>query len=306
VGLLAFDRSRLDALRAALGAALDDLNRIRSDDAAAADVMRALAAARRTLSDVWLPRVHDVLDSTSMTSCTRSASSVADTSQARLYSATHYGGWEVMNDPLPVYGPPAPVLRTFDEVLADVRSGVLVPMAAPLDAEGRAGGHYTALAFADPHALVLDTKDVTPDILKVMDFFSDGLPIGWREQHTLTIYHLANARVTSSTHVLTTVDRDDGPEALLDLTTEATVSGYLIIASRSTEAEVSVQIGTGDDTQSQDILSESSSSYEGMFYPDALPDFQPIGKEARYVSPERWTFTKSAAPMTEGWGTWGS
>jgi hypothetical protein len=106
-------------------------------------------------------------------------------------------------------------------------------------------------------------------------------------------------------HVLTAYDRDDGPETLLDRTTEATVSGYLIIASRSTKAEVSVQIGTGDDTQSQTVLSESSSSYEGTFYPDALPDFQPVAQEARYVNPDRWTFTKSASPMVQGWGTWG-
>jgi hypothetical protein len=306
VGLLAFDRARLDTLRVALGTALDDLQGVRCDDVAAADVMNALSSARRTLRDVWLPRVHDVLNSTSMTSCRRSAVGAADISQASLYAATHDRGWEIMNDPLPVYGPPAPVLRSFDEVLADVRAGVLVPMAGPLDANGRSGARYTALTFAAEHPVELDTKDMTSDLLKVVDFFSEGLPIGWREHQTLTIYHLANARVTSSVHVLTAHDRDEGPETLLDLTTEATVSGYMIIASRSTKGEVSVRIGAGDDTQSYPIVSQSTSSYEGMFYPDALPDFQPISHEARYVSPDRWTFTKSASPMMDGWGTWGS
>jgi hypothetical protein len=306
VGLLAFDRARVDTLRVALGAAHDDLRGIRSDDAAAADVMSALSAARRTLNDVWLPRVHDVLNSTSMTSCHRSAIGAADISQASLYAATHDRGWEIMNDPLPVYGPPAPDVRSFDEVLADVRSGVLMPMVAPLDADGRAGAHYTSLTFAAAHPVELDTKEVTSNVLKVVDFFSDGLPIGWREEQTLTIYRLTNARITSSVHVLTAYERDQGPETLRDLTTEATVSGYMIIASRSTKGEVSVRIGTGDDTQSQPIVSQSISSFEGMFYPDALPDFQPMSQEARYVSPDRWTFTKSASPMVEGWGTWGS
>jgi hypothetical protein len=306
VGLLAFDRTRVDVLRVALGAALDDLRGVRSDDAAAADVMKVLSAARRTLSDVWLPRVHDVLNSTSMTSCRRSALGAADISQASLYASTHDRGWEIMNDPLPVYGPPAPVLRSFDEVLADVRSGALLPMTAPLDADGRSGALYTSLTFAAAHPVVLDTKDVTSDMLKVVDFFSEGLPIGWREQQTLTIYHLANARITSSVHVLTAFDRDEGPETLPDLTTEATVSGYMIIASRSTKGEVNARIGTGDDTQSYPIVSQSISSYEGMFYPDALPDFQPISQEARYENPDRWTFTKSASPMVDEWGTWGS
>jgi len=147
---------------------------------------------------------------------------------------------------------------------------------------------------------------MTPTLLKVVDFFSDGLPIGWREERTLTIYHLTNARVTSSVHVLTAYDRDEGPETLPDLTTEATVSGYMLIATRSTTGEVSVRIGTGDDTQSHPVVSQSNSSYEGMFYPDALPDFQPMSQEARYVSPDNWTFTRSASPMRDQWGTWGS
>jgi hypothetical protein len=211
-----------------------------------------------------------------------------------------------MTDPLPVYGPPAPVVRSFDEVLADVRSGALRPMAAPLDAEGRAGAHYTSLAFAAAHPAELGTRDMTSDLSKVVDFFSDGLPVGWREAQTLTIYHLTNARITSSVHVLTAYDRDAGPETLRELTTEATVSGYMVIASRSTRGEVSMRIGTGDDTQSQTVLSQSDSSFEGMFYPESLPDFQPMSQEARYVSPDNWTFTKSASPMTEEWGTWGS
>jgi hypothetical protein len=306
VGLLAFDRARLDALRIALGAAVDDLQRVRSDDAAAADVMTMLRAARRTLNDVWLPRVHDVLNSTSMTSCRRSAIGAADVSQASLYAATHYRRWEIMNDPLPVYGPPAPVVRSFDDVVADFRSGVLVPMTGPLDGDGRAGAHYTSLSFSAAHPVELDTKEMTPTLLKVVDFFSDGLPVGWREERTLTIYHLTNARVTSSVHVLTAYDRDEGPETLPDLTTEATVSGYMLIATRSTTGEVSVRIGTGDDTQSHPVVSQSNSSYEGMFYPDALPDFQPMSQEARYVSPDNWTFTRSASPMRDQWGTWGS
>ena len=150
------------------------------------------------------------------------------------------------------------MLRSFEEVLTDIRSGVLVPMAGPMDANGRAGAHYTALTFAAAKQVVIETKETTSNVLKVIEFFADGLPVGWREEHTLTVVYLTNARITSSVHVLTAYDRDEGPETLLDHTTEATVSGYMVIASESTTGELSAPIGYGDDTQSAVIASQST------------------------------------------------
>ncbi len=304
--LLAFDRSRLDSLRIGVGAALVDLHAIRSDDAAAADAMRCIRNACRTLGDLCLPRVHDILGSEAMTSYRRAEIGGDDIDRATSYRTAHDRGWEVTTDPLPMYGPPVPGLRSFDQVLADIRSGELAPMVAPIDANGRAGAQYTSLAFAPGHQRQIGQQDLTSNLLKVIDFFSDGLPIGWRQHRTLTITYLPNVRVTNSVHVLTAYDRDEGPETFMGKTTEAVVSGYMVVADDSSTAEVSVGIGPGtqDPTQDFPIVSESGSSYSGTFYPDYPPDFQPIPHEARFVNQDRWTFTTSSAPTVDGWGTW--
>ena len=305
MSLMAFDRCRLDRLRIGIGAAIDDLHAIRNDDEAAADVMRSIRKSCSILGDLCLPRVHDILASEAMTSYRRAEIGGADLGGA-VYRTVHDRGWEVTTDPLDVYGPPVPGLRTFDQVVADIRSGELVPMIAPIDAHGRAGAQYTSLTFAPGHQRRIGQRDLTSNLLKVIDFFSDGLPIGWREHRTLTITYLPNVRVTNSVHVLTAYDRDEGPETLVERTTEAVVSGYMVVADDSSTAEVSVGIGPGtqDPTQSFLIVSEGGSSYSGMFYPDHPPDFRPVTHEDRFVDQDRWTFTTSSAPMMEGWGTW--
>ncbi len=306
---LAFDRARVDALRLATGAALDDLHLIRCDDSAAAEVMRDLRLAAQTLGELWLPRIQDVVNSKALISCVRRKNpDGSDVAEAPGYAALH-GGMETIVDPWPVLGPAAPhPIRTFDEVLSDIRSGAMLPMTAPLDAHGRAGARYDSLAFAPTvKPAMVGAKDLTPDLLKVIDFFSDGLPIGWRETKTLSIYYLADARVTSSIHRLTAYDRDDGPETLLDLTTQATVSGYMIIASDRSVAEVTLDIGADEDddsTKSFAVAEQESESYVGRFFPDDMPDLQPITPGPRVESPDMWTFTTSASPMVDEWGTW--
>ncbi len=302
--LLAFDRSRLDSLRAAIGAAIDDLTRIRCDDPNAAEAMRTIRLASRTLSETCLPRVHDILHSEAMTSYRPAGIDGCDVFQS-AYSTAHDRGWEVTTDPLPL-GPPAPRLRTFDEVLADVSSGVLVPMTPPLDANGRVGAHYTSLTFAATDPELIGTTDTTSNILKFIDFMSDGLPVGWHEHSSLAVLYLTDARITSAVHVLTAYDRHDGPETLLDLTTRATVSGYLIIRTDDSVGDIDVGIGPGDQdpTQSVTIASQSSSTYSGMFFPDTAPDFHAVDQSPRFESSDHWTFTKSAAPMVDHWGTW--
>ena len=305
---MAFHRARLDSLRVGIGTALDELRVIRSDDAAAADVMRTLSSACRTLGDVWLPRVQAILDSTAMTSCRRSEVGVADVSQMPSLTYLRDPGWELPADAPGAFGPQLPHRLSFDEVLSRVEAGTLVPMPPPLDAHGRAGAHYTSIAFASGGSELLGHMDVTPNLLKIVEFLSDGMPIGWREHKTLKVSYLSNVRATSSVHVLSAFDRDEGPETLVDQTQEAIVSGYMVVLVDTATAEVSVSIGpdTQDPTLSAELISETSSSYEGMFYPDSPPDFQPVTHEARYVGPPEWTFTKSNGPMVETWGTWGS
>jgi hypothetical protein len=307
---LAFDRARVDALRLGTGAALDDLHLIRCDDSAAAEVMRDLRLATQTLGELWLPRIQDVVNSKALISCVRTTgANGGDVAEAPGYKTPHDGAMETIDDPWPMVGPPAPhYIRTFDEVRSDVRSGTLLPMTAPLDAHGRAGARYESLSFA-PTAkpVLLDTADTTSNLLKVLDFFSDGLPVGWRETTTLSIYYLAEARLTSSVHVLTAYDRDDGPETIVDMTTQATVSGYMIIASDRSVAEVTMKIGAEEDedsTKAVVVAKQESESYVGAFFPDDVPDLQPVPPGPRFESPDMWTFTTSASPMVDEWGTW--
>ena len=313
---LAFDPTRLDALRAAMRSALDELDRMRGSDVATDEAMRTIRSARQLLAEQWLPRVIDVLQSKSMTSPTRTKLNDFDFAGP----GPKHGGadpfWQITRDPgtpaaagdpAKMYGPELPGSRSFGEVVEAIQSGELVPMTAPVDAQGRAGAHYTSLAFAPGEQRDVGHADLTPNFLKFADFMSDGLPIGWREQKELRIIYFRDARVTSSVHVLDAYDRDSGPTTVDDQTTEATVSGYLVVRQDSTVAEVSVQIGPGiqDPTQSFPIISDRSTEYAGVFYPDNPPDFQPIPHEPRFVRPTSWTFTTSAAPMADGWGTWG-
>jgi len=307
---LAFDRVRLNALRLGTGAALDELHLIRCDDSAAADEMRDLRLATQALGELWLPRIYDVLNSKALDSCIRTTgANGADVAEAPGYKTLHSGAMEIIDDPWPMLSPPAPHHnRTFDEVLSDIGSGAMVPMTAPVDANGRAGHRYDSLAFAPVvEPVLIGAEDLTPDLLKVIDFFSDAMPIGWHETKTLSIYYLADARVTSSVHRLTAYDRDDGPETLLALTTQATVSGYLIIRSDESVAEVTKKIGLDEDedaTKNVVLAEQASSSYAGMFFSDEVPDLQPITPGPRFESPDMWTFTTSASPMVDEWGTW--
>ena len=309
--LMAFDPARLDALRAALDLALDDLRRVRSDDQATADAMRVVRAARQSLGEVWLPRITAVLHSKSMTAPVRTK---INDGVAALpgpeWQLTVDSGASSPGDAPPralMYGPEQPGTRSFGEVLEGIMSGDLVPMAAPVDANGRAGARYTSIAFAPGIEHEVGHTDLTSTVLKLADFASDGLPVGWRETKGMTIFYLRDARAISSVHILSAYDRDTGPDTEVGLTEEATVSGYLVVKHESGTAEVNVQIGPGDQdaTQSYPIISSTSSAYSGVFYPDAPPDFEPITREPRYVSPATWTFTTSASPMVDGWGTWG-
>jgi hypothetical protein len=305
VTLLAYDRSRLDSLRTAIGDALEDLQRIRCNDLDAADTMRTIRAGARTLDEMCLSRVREVLGSEAMTSYRSSAVDGRGVSDGTVFAIARERSWETTTDPA-VFGPPAPHLLTFDEVLANAHSGVLIPMAAPLDANGRAGAHYTSLAFAPERSVLLGEQDTTPSVVKLIDYASDALPVGWHEHATTRIYRLENVRVTSSVHVLTAYDPDEGPETLLESTTEATSSGYMVIRSDDSVGQVEMTIGPGeqDPTQSFPIASQELSAYTAVFYPDASPKFEKRTNEPRYESPNAWTVTTSASPMVEGWGTW--
>jgi hypothetical protein len=316
---LFFDRVRVDSLRLALGAALDELRAIRNSDYAAVDEMRALAGSCRTLEETWLPRVHDVLNSTAMTSCTRAAPGSPDIAQSApdvperaqsdaKYEQMHDDGWEVISDPLAAHGLPAPARPlNGDEVLKAIESGALLPMQPPMDADGRAGAHYESIAFAPSSPPVeIGRVDLTSSIAKVIDFFSDGMPVGWRETSTLIVYRVENVRVTKSVHVLTAYDRDDGPETLIEQTTEARASGYFVKAVQESIGEVTRPIGPIDPTAHQTVASQEISEYSAAFFPDpgTAPVFEALTGEARVLRPDLWTLTQSASPMVDGWGTW--
>ena len=236
--MLLFDRGRVDALRLALVATLEELRAIRSSDGAAADVMRALGGACRMIEE-WLPRVHDILYSTAMTSCTRSPLGTPDMSQAAKFVAMYNQGWEKIDDLLTVLGPPAPRHRTMEEVLADIESGDLQAMTAPMDAHGRAEAHYEALTFAPSSPPEeLGRIDLTSNAAKFASFWSDGLPVGYQETETFMLLRVENVRVTKSVHTLTAFDRDEGPATLENLTTVAVVSGYMTIHQKKADAEL--------------------------------------------------------------------
>jgi hypothetical protein len=123
----------------------------------------------------------------------------------------------------------------------------------------------------------------------------------------VSVYYLADVRVTSAVHRLTAYDRDQGPETLLDLTTQATVSGYLIVRSDESVAEVTMKIGLEEDedaTKNVALARQTSEAYSGMFFPDEIPNLQPVAAGPRVESPDVWTFTTSASPMVDEWGTW--
>lgn len=314
---LAYDPARLDSLLIAMSWALDDLQHLRSGDEATAVAMQTVRSASRTLGEYWLPRVGDVLNSTAMTSSVGTTTGSADFCVRPPNTPPGVSGWQIVPDPedvgtdssssgAPTYGPDAPGSRSFGEVLEGILSGTVAPMPAPVDANGRAGAHYTSIAISGGSPREVGHTDLTSGVDKFADFVSDGLPIAWRETKELRIIYLDDALVTSSVHVLGAYDRDAGPETLTDQTTEATVSGYLVVTQESSVAQVNVQIGPGiqDPTESFPIISESSSGYSGVFYPDSPAEFQPTTDEPRFVSPPTWTFTTSASPMVDGWGTW--
>jgi hypothetical protein len=92
------------------------------------------------------------------------------------------------------------------------------------------------------------------------------------------------------------------------MTTQATVSGYLIIRSDESVAEVTMKIGADDRdedaTKAAVLARQTSDAYSGMFFPDEAPDLQPVAAGPRVESPDVWTFTTSASPMVDEWGTW--
>ena len=252
----------------------------------------------------WLPRVHDILNSTAMTSCTRSALGVPDTSQALEYMAMYAQGREILDDPLSPLGPPAPHYDlTMDELFADIESGKLQPMAAPRDANGRANAPYESVAFAPTSPPTeIGRMDVTSLPAKFVAFWSDGLPVGFTHTETLIVKRLKDVRVTNSVHRLTAFDRDDGPESIEGLTTAATVSGYMVYTEVIEDAEVSHDSRRDGDPTASIEVGQHSQTYFGAFYPDAhagLGDPRGRGRE-----PDQWTFTTSASPMMDDWGTW--
>ena len=99
MGLLAYDLRRLEALRVALGAALDYLHAIRCDDAAAEPAMTGIRTATRTLNEFCIPRVHDILASDSMTSYHAADVDGNAIHNSLVYTMATSYRWKVSTDP---------------------------------------------------------------------------------------------------------------------------------------------------------------------------------------------------------------
>jgi hypothetical protein len=215
-------------------------------------------------------------------------------------------GREVLADPLSTLGPPAPGHRTMKEVLADIESGKMQPMAAPRDANGRANAPYETLTFAPSTTPTeVGRMDMTSMPAKFVAFWSVGLRVGFDHEETMIVTRLENVRITKGVHRLIAFDRDDGPEAIKGLTSAATVSGYMVITRITEDAEVShdMQEG-GDSTAHFPIFQQHASAFSVTFYPDETPEFEGVPEGPRYENPDMLTVTASASPMMEHWGTW--
>ncbi len=101
MGLLAYDPERVAHLRQHLAAAADELRALRSNDPAAIDAMRSVAAIRCDIEQVWLPLIVRILDNTALTRDWWYAATRADNLQNALINVMADGyGWTVQRDPL--------------------------------------------------------------------------------------------------------------------------------------------------------------------------------------------------------------
>ena len=84
----AYDARRVRSLAHRTAEAIDRLREIRSDDAAAAEAMRAVRLARRNLEDLWMPTLRQIERSDAMISWERSELAALGVRQAERRSAT--------------------------------------------------------------------------------------------------------------------------------------------------------------------------------------------------------------------------
>ena len=96
---------------------MDDLHAIRNDDEAATDVMRSIRSSCRTLGDLCLPRVNDILGSQAMTSYRRADLGGDEVDWAAMYRTAHDRGLGGHDRPPPDVQPGSPRC-------AQLRSGV--------------------------------------------------------------------------------------------------------------------------------------------------------------------------------------
>jgi hypothetical protein len=115
MGLMAYDPIRLAALGAAAQAALDDLQSLRCRDPEAAQTMLIIGLACRTITELCLPRIHDILNSDAMTGY-HSASVEGGPCDPLVLARSKSPGWRVSRDPLG--DPPIPTIGAGNLVLS--------------------------------------------------------------------------------------------------------------------------------------------------------------------------------------------
>lgn len=309
MGLMAYHRPRLDALRVAMSAALGELQGIRSDDGAAADAMRSIVEACRVLGDRCLPRVRDILDSDPLTSRQQPWLDSCAFRETVSFQLVREFTWELASDPLessteppPRHGPFAPWARTYDDVMTAIQCGELVPMAVPLDEHRPSKSQITTVSFAPRSVEVMASEEVTSNLLRAADLGADVLPFGWREDHEQTVYYLPSVAITSTVMVFDPISHAPFPPHI----TQAQASGFMVVRDETRDVEVSLPFGGAprDPTMSIAIRLDRQHDYQGAFYPLTAVEFRPAPSPATSDDEPRWQFMSRHLPLINGYGTW--
>lgn len=310
MGLMAYDRARLDSLRVAMAAALDELSRMRCDDGAAADAMRRIDEARRLLGDRCLPRLRDLLESDPLSSAGASwlnSCAFRQTTYSQLVRLHH---WELAQDPLdddaatpPDVPPEEPWTRSFNDVTTAIKCGELTPMILPTDPSHPIRSQITTVELAPGSIRHIGSRDVTSNWLKLADYASDVAWFGWREHHELSAYYLSDVVVTATVWVVDPVTR----QRCRHQQTQAVTSGFILVRDEDRTVELNPPIGGGahtDPTATPSIPLDHEHVYKGAFYPDTAPHFEPLPSGAAVRNEPTWKFTSKKLPFEEEWGTW--
>ena len=315
MGWMAYDRARLDQLRVGLNGALDDLQAMRCDDSDATGAMRAVREACRMIGDRCLPRVRDVLSADPLATPTGSSATSCQFRSSPFFELTHDLHWDFAEDPLdrddaalatplPYTAATKPWNRTKDEVMSAIACGELTPLAMPKDPHRAGGDQLTKLDVAPVSMSLISEQNVTSSFHRFIDFWSDGLPFGYRNHTEKYVYYVNSAVVTATVQVFDPRTGEQYP----DQVSQAMVSGYIVVRDHTVRTEANIgnhfDEDNDDPTISLSVPLEQEHDYRGAFYPDAPVEFTPVADPAPDTDPA-WRFVQSDQPIVDKFfGNW--